>query len=247
MSDANRQGRTWLTIHEASDLIGVSPATLRRWAEAGDIKAFVTPGGHRRFERGTILGMLPTGPQPRRRLSDLGETVEHIVRQYRRELSGGAPSAGWIDALSEAERERFREPGRRILGGVLGFLDAATPDESEALLAGAVEASGRYGTMAREHGVEADVLTDTFLRFRLPFLHELGRIARRRRLPAEEATDLILAASRVFDRLLLALIQGHRDLPLRDPLVTEPLPGVGDGPRRETGRARRLTAPGHQP
>jgi excisionase family DNA binding protein len=235
MNDANRQGRTWLTIHEASDLIGVSPATLRRWAEAGDIKAFVTPGGHRRFDRGTILGMLPTGPQPRRRLSDLGETVEHIVRQYRRELSGGAPTAGWIDALSDAERERFREPGRRILGGVLGFLDAATPDESEALLAGAVEASGRYGTMAREHGVEADVLTDTFLRFRLPFLHELGRIA------------LILAASRVFDRLLLALIQGHRDLPLRDPLVTEPLPGVGDGPRREPSRTRRLTAPEPQP
>jgi len=208
---AKRPQRAWLTIQEASDLVGVSPATLRRWNEAGDLEAFVTPGGHRRFSRSTIMALLPTGAKPRRRLHDLGETPEHVVKQYRRELADRTPPGDWVRGLGEADREAFREPGRRILAGVLGCLDAASPEESEAALAGALQASARYGALSRDHDIQVDLLTDTFLRFRLPFLHELGRIARRRRLNADEAMDLLLAASRIFDRLLLALIEGYGD------------------------------------
>ncbi len=49
----------WLTLREACELIGVSPATLRRWSDNGDIRTFTTPGGHRRFARSAILGLLP--------------------------------------------------------------------------------------------------------------------------------------------------------------------------------------------
>jgi excisionase family DNA binding protein len=200
-----------MTIQEASDLMGVSPATLRRWTEAGDVEAFVTPGGHRRFSRSSILGMLPTGAARRRSLQELGETPARVVRQYRREIADRANSDDWVHDLTDADRASFREPGRQILTGVLGFLDAATPDDGETSLAGALAASAHYGSMARERGMDPDVLTDTFLQFRLPFLHELGRIARRRRLHTDEALDLLLAASRVFDRLLLALLRGYRE------------------------------------
>ena len=44
----------WLSLGEASRLLGVTPATLRRWADHGDVAAFVTPGGHRRFPRTVI-------------------------------------------------------------------------------------------------------------------------------------------------------------------------------------------------
>jgi len=217
MKGDERSQRAWLTIHEASDLIGVSPATLRRWTESGDLEAFVTPGGHRRFARTSIQSLLAAAGRRPGRVSDLGETTEHLVRQYRRELANPVPLADWMRDLADEEREAFREPGRRILAGVLGFLDAGSPENSDALLAGAFEAAGRYGALAHGHGVEADVLTDTYLRFRLLFLNELSRIAKRRRLELDEAADLLLAASRVFDRLLIALIQGHRDLPIRDP------------------------------
>lgn len=210
MKAASRAPRAWLTIHEASDLVGVSPATLRRWTEAGDLEAFVTPGGHRRFARSSILGLLPAGPAPRRRLHDLGETPERVVRQYRRELADPDAAGSWVHDLPESGREAFRGPGRRILAGVLGFLDAGSPEEGEASLAGALAAAAEYGAMARAHGVDLEAVTDTFLRFRTPFLHELGRIAQRRRLRMDEAVDLGLAATRVFDRLLLELLKGHR-------------------------------------
>jgi len=213
MKATPRAPRAWLTIHEASDLVGVSPATLRRWTEAGDLEAFVTPGGHRRFARSSILGLLPSAATPRRRLRELGETPDRVVRQYRRELADRSGSHDWVHDIPEGERESFREPGRRILAGVLGFLDAPTPEEGEASLAEALDASAQYGGMARAHGIELETVTGTFLQFRLPFLHELSRIAQRRRLHTSEAADLILAASRVFDRLLLALLRGHREAP----------------------------------
>ncbi|HEX9549556.1 MAG TPA: helix-turn-helix domain-containing protein [Candidatus Limnocylindrales bacterium] len=210
MNAAPRAPRAWLTIHEASDLIGVSPATLRRWTEAGDLEAFVTPGGHRRFARSSIVALLPSTRPRRRRLHELGETPDRIVKQYRRELAGHAAQP-WVRGLPDAEREAFREPGRQILAGVLGFLDAATPEEGEASLGGALDAAIQYGALARARAIDLDAVTDTFLQFRLPFLHELSRIAQRRRLHTDEAADLILAASRVFDRLLLALLRGHHE------------------------------------
>ncbi len=50
----------WLTVREACDLIGVSPATLRRWSDNGELTTFTTPGGHRRIARSAILDLLPT-------------------------------------------------------------------------------------------------------------------------------------------------------------------------------------------
>ena len=227
MADAERTPRAWLTIQEASDLLGVSPATLRRWTVAGDLEAFVTPGGHRRFARTSILELLPSGAKRHRGLRELGETPDHVVRQYRRELAQTAGPSDWVAELPDSEREAFRGPGRRILTGVLGFLDSARPEESEASLAGALEASRQYGALAREHAIGVESMTETFLRFRLPFLNELGRIARRRRLAADEAMDLILAASRVFDRLLLALINGHADPTAAESNVAAPAVGKG--------------------
>ncbi len=40
---------TLVSIREASRLLGVSEATLRSWSNDGQIKPFITPGGHRRY------------------------------------------------------------------------------------------------------------------------------------------------------------------------------------------------------
>lgn len=198
----------WLTIHEASALVGVSEATLRRWSEAGDVDVHLTPGGHRRFSRSSLAKLLPSPVHPARTLRQLGETPERLVRQYRRELASG-PRAEWQGRLGEEDRAAFREPGRELLGAVLGYLDAATPEEGDAFLCSARTAAASYGRLAAGRRLGVAEATEAYLRFRLPFLEELATIARRRRLEATQAISLVLAAASVFDRLLISLLDGR--------------------------------------
>ena len=54
----------WLTITEASALLGINPNTLRMWANGGQIRAFRTPGGHRRFNEADVRALAePTQAQ----------------------------------------------------------------------------------------------------------------------------------------------------------------------------------------
>jgi excisionase family DNA binding protein len=47
-----------LTPAEVAALFRVNPKTVTRWARAGKISAIRTLGGHRRFRRGEIEGVL---------------------------------------------------------------------------------------------------------------------------------------------------------------------------------------------
>lgn len=50
MIDLRQVGQDdWLSLHEASEKMGVSGATLRAWADEGRVESYRTPGGHRRF------------------------------------------------------------------------------------------------------------------------------------------------------------------------------------------------------
>src|SRR5665811_882131 len=55
-------GPGWLSMGQASALLGVSSATLRRWAVEGRIATFTTPGGHRRFSPAAVESLLPRRP-----------------------------------------------------------------------------------------------------------------------------------------------------------------------------------------
>jgi len=201
----------WLTVHEACALIGVSPATLRRWSAAGDVQAFTTPGGHRRFARSTILGLLPSARRQRPTLERLGETPEHMTRVYRRHLAQACHGLTWLNGLSEDELQPLRDHGRRIAGSLLGFIDAATTQDRRAAIGNAVVAATEYGRLAARGSAGILETVAAFLRFRMLFLGELAQVARRRGLDTVEATNLLVTATEAIDQLLVALISGHEN------------------------------------
>lgn len=51
MSRGTIEATEWLTLSEAGEHLGVAQGTIRRWADAGNLPVFRTPGGHRRFRR----------------------------------------------------------------------------------------------------------------------------------------------------------------------------------------------------
>ena len=199
----------WLGLGEASKLLGITPATLRRWADHGDVATFVTPGGHRRFPRSAIEGLMPRS-RPDRPLSGIKASASRVAHVYRRtkpsERTTGAVGPG---TLSDADRNEFKERGHRLLSLLLDHLEGGDRERSHARLSEAVAAATEYGRLAASAGISLPDTVEAFVRFRGAFTGELAAIARRRRLATSEATSLFVEADRAVDRLLVALMSGH--------------------------------------
>lgn len=54
MTTATTQNPYDLTVGQAAKILGVGPDTVRRWARAGRIDHWLTPGGHFRFRTSDI-------------------------------------------------------------------------------------------------------------------------------------------------------------------------------------------------
>src|SRR6266581_1592550 len=94
----------WVGLSTASQLLGVSPATLRRWSDAGRLRVFTTPGGHRRFSRAALERLLPADRSRRPSLGSAGFTPSRLARTYRRASRNAAPELPWVLALSDEQR-----------------------------------------------------------------------------------------------------------------------------------------------
>jgi excisionase family DNA binding protein len=200
----------WMTIHEASALIGVSPATLRRWCDQGDVKAFTTPGGHRRFSRSAILGLVPASRRTRPSLQSLGETPEHIVGEvYHRKAAGVAKNVEWGADPAGEDLEPFRDLGRRAAVALIEHLEATDPSIAADALLVAEDLAAEHGRIAAARGLQMGAAVDAFLGFRAVFLRELCETARSRDLDATETTELLEGANAAIDGLLRAFVRAH--------------------------------------
>ena len=200
----------WLGLSEASRVLGVSPATLRRWSDAGRLHVFTTPGGHRRFSRAVLERLLPSDRTRRPALGGAGLTPSRIARTYRRagrEVAAGA--ALGPDPDRRAASSCSASAATSSPASLLQHLDAAQPEGAAHHLKEASVSAGDYGRMAAGMGLSLSQTIEGFLRFRAPFHHELAVAARRRGFDAAETSDLLETAERAMDRLLVATMTGH--------------------------------------
>jgi excisionase family DNA binding protein len=190
-------------------MLGVSTATVRRWSDAGRLRVFTTPGGHRRFSRATLQRLLPSDRSRRPSIGGAALTPARIARTYRRLGRKIAPELPWVLALTDEQRLLFRERGRVLAASLLEHLDASEPETAAHHLDEAVRSATDYGAVARTLDLSLSQTVEGFLRFRAPFHHELARAARQRGFDAAETTDLLETAERAMDRLLVATMDGH--------------------------------------
>jgi excisionase family DNA binding protein len=196
-----------LSLGPASRLVGVDPDTLRRWADEGRIEVYITPGGHRRFDRRAIEALVMTRRPGSRPLASLGASPERLARAYRRSYTTDT-AAHQVPADDTAERERYRRDGRRLVEALVAHLDADAADDEERSRSEA-EATALVDDLARRLAAAGTSLTEAvglFVAARRPFLDELTGLGRRRALDAARLAALYEDASGLLDRLLLRLI-----------------------------------------
>ncbi len=194
-------------------MLGVSPATLRRWSDAGRLRVFTTPGGHRRFSRAALERLLPADRSRRPSIAGGGLTPSRIARTYRRASRDAAPELPWVLTLSDQQRLLFRERGHVLAASLLQYLDATQPEAAAHHLEEASGSAAEYGTVAATLGLSLSQTVEGFLRFRAPFHHELAVAARRRGFDTAETTDRLETAEQAMDRLRLATMTGHGRAP----------------------------------
>jgi excisionase family DNA binding protein len=202
---------SWLSLSDASRLLGVSTATVRRWADSGRLPVYTTPGGHRRFSRAALERMLPSERGRPHALVETGLTPARLSRAYRRPASApvGRETA-WLATLDQEDRDAFRHLGRQLAWELVAHLDADEPDAREHHLAEATAVAVEYGRRGAELGLSMSDVVEGFLAFRRPFLAEVGAAAERRGLEAADVNDSHDAADQALDRLLVATMSGHR-------------------------------------
>lgn len=213
-----RSGR-WLSLGPASQLLGVDPDTLRRWADDGRVAAWTTPGGHRRFDRAALerLAADRGGVGAVRSLSTLGASPARMTRVYRRHYAAdtgaahGPQKTGGVVAAHD-EREAYRRDGRQLIEQLIAFLDAG-PGDTRMRARLEAEASAVVDDQAARLARSGASLTEAVARFivaRQPFLSELSQLGRRRSLDSARLADLYGDASALLDRLLLRFIETHQ-------------------------------------
>lgn len=202
---ASSSVEAWLSLGPASSMLGVDPDTLRRWADAGRVRSFATPGGHRRFSRADLDRIQATRRSGRQSLAALGATPERFTRAYARSYRDGAaaPSVGTVD---ERAREAFRIDGRRLVETLLAYLDAPEAARKEPLEAQAVETVELTARLLAAAGADPVVATGAFVAARGPFLAALESLGRRRSLDAPALMGLYAEAAALLDRLLLRFV-----------------------------------------
>lgn len=215
MSDAAIAAPRWLSLGPASRLVGVDPDTLRRWADEGRVEAYITPGGHRRFERRAIEILVATRRPGSRPLASLGASPERLARAYRRSYTADT-AAHQVPADDIAERERYRRDDRRLVEALVAHLDAADSDTIARARAEA-DATALVDDLAHRLATAGMSLTEAvglFVAARRPFLDELTGLGRRRALDAARLAALYEKASGLLDRLLLRLISTFQEAAL---------------------------------
>jgi excisionase family DNA binding protein len=131
----------WLSLQEASSMLGVHPSTLRQWADTGKIPTVRTPGGHRRFAESDVRALLEPEPlQP----SGVQLLVQSALGRTRLEVSGGSLSEqSWYQRFDETDKAEQRELGHRLLSMVRQYL--TQPSDREAILQQARSLGRSYG------------------------------------------------------------------------------------------------------
>ena len=157
MLDSAGSSPELLSLAAAAARLGVHPATLRRWADQGDILVMVTPGGHRRFPSTEVERLAGVGTHAPGEEQLASQLVERALAQAREKLPEHADD-DWVAGFDDEERSKKRETGRQLMQ-LLSTALAADPAEMPSILDEARSMGRHYAEDASAHDLSlTDVL-----------------------------------------------------------------------------------------
>lgn len=170
---------------------------MRRWADAGQVRAYRTAGGHRRFALEELQALV-AGRAGGGRYGPVGELAVHRIR---RRLHGHEPD--WYGHVPAEARPHLGSLGRQLAGLVTAFLEQ--PQRRSRLLAQAREVGTAYGRELAGTPLSLGEAVRAFGFFRRQLEETTAQLVRRQGLPAEDAVAAWRQVSALADQVLMAI------------------------------------------
>ncbi|MFN0071726.1 MAG: MerR family transcriptional regulator [Chloroflexota bacterium] len=198
----------WVSIRRACELLGVNQATLRHWTDAGKVRAYVTPGGHRRYLEDDLHQLTEAAPTMGASLSAALLSSRERYGQIERR---GLPDHDWLHSLDPTERQHFRTLGASMLHQLTAFVLAGTKRERERSLRDGSGVAVEYGQMSARLGLSLHDAMQAFLFFRNPVVESVTRWFGDQSQRGPRVADALIRVNQFMDHVLLAMTRAHED------------------------------------
>jgi excisionase family DNA binding protein len=139
----------WVSLRQAAEVLGVHPATVRNWADKGDLPSRRTPGGHRRFRMGDVRNLV----QQTRDLPpmEVQVIIQNALGQTRMQVGDGTLTrVAWYEAMQPTTHDHLRVQGRRVLEELRGYMAGGGADAG---LAAAISLGKDYAKLLIADGL----------------------------------------------------------------------------------------------
>ena len=197
----------FLSIGEASQLLGVSEASLRQWTDEGRIKAFITPGGHRRYASDELKKFVSSHPKMLG-IKDLVVELEDTAKLLRDTSRTSLNATSWYNKLHEESREHMAHLGRQLLNLIIKYItEPAKREETVQLTRNTGHDLGE--TLAKLELPLTDSV-EAFLLHRDPIMNAVTHLMKKREAFTGRVVEAIPMVAHVMDEALVALVAAHQ-------------------------------------
>ena len=202
----------WLTLGQACKVLNVDESTLRRWADAGQVRTFRTPGGHRRFADGDVRAIVQG--RGRASHSDVGDLAMRRIRQQLHRPS--AANSDWYASVDETQREKLRPLGRRLMALVADYV--AKRGKRSSLLEEARVTGAEYGIELARAGMSLSQAMHAFTFFRRSLDQSAKQSLTKAGTPPSESVEICEQIMALADEVLMGIAGAYEQADGAHPL-----------------------------
>jgi hypothetical protein len=179
---------------------------LRHWTDEGKVRAYVTPGGHRRYLEDDLHHLTDTSPSMEASLSAALLSSRERYGQIERR---GGPDHGWMHSLDPAERQHFRTLGASMLHQLTAYVLASTKRERDRSLRDGAGVATEYGQVSARLGLSMHDAMEAFLFFRNPVVESVTRWFGDQPQRGPRVAEALIRVNQFMDHVLLTMTQAH--------------------------------------
>lgn len=197
----------FIGIGEACRILRVSETALRQWTDEGKLKAFVTPGGHRRYLVADLKKFMSSHHKTigiKDLAAELEETV-HLHREIGLEFFTSTP---WYGRLTKESGVNLAALGRRLLNSIIRYITA--PSEREDTLKEVRDIGKGFGLVLAKLGLPLTDSVEAFIMHRGPILNVATSLMKKRGAFSGRVMDAIPLVEHVMDEALVSLVAAHQ-------------------------------------